>query len=162
MSDFEAKAPINASADEVVKLMATAEYAEAQAFVDGAVSAKGRLEKGAGDNVVTIVERNDPSREPGKHGKTEKVTVTNNWDVATRRNNWKTVVHGREKLVKIHGVMWIEPTGDSTCNLCEKGHVEINIPLIGKPIANGLAADLKKVLPRKAKLVEKKLAEGKG
>lgn len=160
MSDYEAKAPISASAEEVFKLMATAEYAEAQAFVDGAVAAKARVEKDDGKSIVIVVDRTDPNREPGKTKQTVKATITNNWDVATRRNTWKTVVSGRENVVKISGSVWIESNG-SGCTLCEKGNVTINVPLIGKPIASGLAADLKKVLPRKARLVEKKLGEKK-
>lgn len=160
MSDYENKATISASADDVVKLMTTTEYVEAESIVDGALSVKARIEKSDGKSVTIVVERSDPGREPGaKSSKPEKSVVTLDWDIQARRNRWSTKVIGREKLVKITGATWVEPAGDARCNLCEKGSITINLPLIGKLIANGLASDLKKSLPQKARLVEKKLKE---
>jgi hypothetical protein len=160
MKSYEASLKISATADEVVKLITTAEYAEEEAVVDGAFSAKSRAES-CGDNAVRIItERVDPSRGPnGKpiKDKKEKSTVTSEWDIAKMRSNWSTKVPGMEKLVKISGSTWIEPHGADCCRLCEKGSVSIGLPLVGDIIAKGIADDIKNGFPEKAKLIEKKL-----
>ena len=157
-ADYEAKVAVSAAADDVVRIMTTTDYLEAEAVMDGAVKATARIEKSEGSKLVMVVEREDPTREPGaKKGQTEKVTVTTEWDTAARRSSWKSKVHGREKLVSITGISMIEPTGDSSCNIREKGSVDIKLPLVGKLIAGGLASDLKKNVAKKPGLIEKKL-----
>jgi hypothetical protein len=162
MGDYESKGPVAASAEEILKMMSSPEYLEKESLIDGAVKATARVAKNDGKNISIVVDREDPTREPGaKKGATEKVKVMIEWDVAARRNRWKTVVKGREKLVDIHGTTWIEPAGENRCNICEKGTVNINVPLIGKLVASGLTNDLRKSFPKKAALVDKLIKEKK-
>ncbi len=154
--DYETRVSCPASADDVVKLMTTVGYAEAEAQMDGAVKAQARIDKSDGSRVTMVVEREDPTRDPGaKKGQTDKTTVTSEWDTSARRSSWKVVAHGKEKLVAISGVTTIEPTGDASCNISEKGTVDIKLPLIGNAIAKGLANDLKKGVSKKPGLIQK-------
>ena len=162
MADYEAKATIEAPVDEVLKIMTSPDYIEAEARIDGALNCKACVRKNDTDCTVIVAEREDPSREPGaRRGATEKSTTTSEWDLAARRNRWRCVVAGRERLVKISGITWIESDGATRTRICEKGSFIINLPLIGNLIAKGLANDLRKSLPVKAKLVEKRYKEKK-
>lgn len=158
MRKYEAQAHIPFPADEVVKLLATPEHLEDEARLDGALSAKARVEKSDDKNITLTVDREDPSRAPagGKYAKSEKNTLTIEWDLETRTNNWKVKVHSMPKMVKIFGTTRVEPDGDG-CRLRETGNIHIKVPLIGNIVAKKLAADLKKNFPKKARLADKKL-----
>ena len=120
MKTYETELKISAPAEEVAKLITTAEYAEEEALVDGAFSAKSRMEKCGERTVRIITDRVDPSRGPnGKPilNKKEKSTVTSEWDLEKMRSSWSTKVPGMEKLVKIAGSTWLEPDGNCACRL---------------------------------------------
>jgi len=160
MKSYETKLKISAPADEVVKLMTTAEYAEAEAYVDGAITAKSRAEQCGEKSVRLITDRVDPSRGPnGKPigDKKEKSISTSEWDIEKMKSSWSVKVPGMEKLVKISGNTWLEPAGAGACHLCEKGSVSIGLPIIGDIIAKGIVEDIKSGLPEKVKLIEMKL-----
>ena len=165
MKTYEASLKIAAPAEEVLKLITTAEYAKEEAVVDGAFSAKSRAEMCGGKAVRIITDRVDPSRAPnGKQirDKKEKSTVTSEWDLEKMRSSWSTKVPGMEKLVKIAGNTWLEPDGGGACRLCEKGSVSIGLPIIGDIIAKAIAEDIRKGFPGKAKLIETKLKNKSG
>jgi hypothetical protein len=160
MKNYEATQKIAASAQDVLNLVITAEYQEEEAVVDGAFTAKARVEKCGEKTAKLTIDRVDPSRGPnGKpmKDKKEKSIVTSEWDLEKMRANWSTKVPGMEKLVKIAGSTWIEPDGAGACRLCEKGSVSIGVPFVGDMIAKGIADDIKNGFPAKAKLIESKL-----
>jgi len=157
MKTYESKARLDIPADEVFALMATADYIQEEAFAIGAKEATA-TEKQRDDNSVTIiVNRKDPTKEPGaKPGKLEENEVTVVWDLKARKDTWKVKVRGKEKLVAIEGMTWIEPDGDG-CMICEKGSVDIKVPMIGNMLAKSVVKDLKQNVSKKAKLIKKKL-----
>ncbi len=158
MKSYDAQVKVSASAERLLGLMTTAEYAQEEAIVDGAFTAKSSAENKGGKVVITT-ERVDPSRAPnGKimKDKKEKSFVTSEWDTATMKSQWSTRVPGMEKLVKITGTTWLEKDGDC-CKVCEKGMVSIGIPLVGDVIAKAIVEDLKKNFIAKKSFMEKKL-----
>lgn len=160
MKKMTAKVKTPFPAEQVVNLIATAEYAQEEAYLEGAIKAEAKDSR-QGDVVTITINREDPSRGPGGKvkNKTEKSIVTSVWNISTRKCEWTVKVPGMEKLVKIFGTTSVDPDGDGSCYMSETANVDIKVPLIGDIVASGVVADMKSDFLKKGKLVEKKLAK---
>lgn len=158
MKKYDCEMKINAGADDVVRLLATADHAREEVMLEGAVRAETK-EARDGDRVTITTHREDPSRGAGgkDHKKTEKSVVTTVWDLKTRRSEWNVKVAGYEKLVKIFGSSRVDPIDENSCSLKESGNVDIKVPLIGDIVARGVVSDIKSDFVKKGKLLSKKL-----
>ncbi len=155
MAKYEQRKKIPAPADVVVGILSSPEHLEDEAKIEGAISAKARVEKEEGDVVFFIVDREDPARGPAPN-KTEKIEVSMKWDRAARSCKWRCRVLRQEKMSKIQGTTEVVPDGDDACIISEHGTVEIKLPLIGNLIAKAVISGIKKDFEPKCKLVKKK------
>lgn len=159
MKTYQQKARLSAPATKALEILATPEHLEDEAKVEGAVSAKARIESRDDRSVTIVVDRQDPGRTPTGRDpkKTEKTVLTVQWDLQTMKNTWHVRVIGNEKMAKIFGNSRLEPDGESACFLHEEGNIDIRLPLVGNLIAGVVANDIKRDFPTKVKLLEKKL-----
>ena len=144
MKKYESKARLDIPADEVLSLMATADYIQEEAFAIGAKEATATEQKRDDNSVTILVNRKDPTKEPGaKPGQLEENEVTVVWDLEEKKDTWTVKVKGKEKLVDIRGTTWIEEDGDG-CMLREKGRGGIRVTRIGNKGAKGVGKKLEK------------------
>ena len=130
MKSYNLKIEIDAPAEEVLKLVTTAEWAETEALADGSITAKARVEKSDGKSVTLVIEREDPSRGPKgikMKDKKEKSVLTSEWDLGSMRSKWSVRTIGMEKIVKVSGSTWIEPAGNDKWGLGENGPISADI-----------------------------------
>ena len=160
MTKYEVDVRIPGSAGEVIKILATPEYAEWEALNEGAVSAKARVKSQDGGRTVIVIDRVDYSRGAGgkKTFKTERNVITQQWDAEAMRCKWRVNIPGPlDKLVNIQGEMRVEPDGDAASVIREKGQVGITAPIIGKAVEKAIVADIKSDFPKKTKYFQDKM-----
>ncbi|MEW5947009.1 MAG: DUF2505 family protein [bacterium] len=160
---YRLTASFGIGAAELAKLMATPGFAEAEAFIDGAVEAR-CVEQGRDGAAVRFrIDRVDHSRErSGKKakGKTERSVTHQDWDLAKASCRWRVEAPGYTGIVDVRGTTRLEPEPGG-CRYTEEGEMTVRIPVIGRIIARSVVADIKRGFPQKVRFIEETIAKSK-
>ena len=121
-------------AEKVLELMLDTDFMERWTKVQGGIDPRATLSDAGSDRKqmkLTLTEK------AGKIG-TFQATLTFLWDLKVMSMDWSREAEGLGSKAKVGGITTIIKDGDNACFLEENGKVDVNIPLMGKKIEEGV------------------------
>ena len=143
-------------AEKVLELMLDTDFMERWTKVQGGIDPRATLSDAGPDRKQMKLRLTEKAGAIG----TFRATLTFLWDLKAFSMDWSREAEGLGSKAKVGGITRIIKDGDSSCFLEENGKVDVNIPLMGKKIEEGVVKHQSKGRPAKIGYLVAELEKG--